>query len=136
MTKDFHDYGFDSEAHVHKIYSGKDKVTKKRVIVTTWQSVYKLDKEWFEQFGCVFGDECHLFKAKSLSTLMDKCTEADYRIGTTGTLDGTAVNKLVLEGLFGPVKRVTYTRDLQDKGTLAKLPVSYTHLTLPTICSV
>ena len=123
MTKDFHDYGFDSEALVHKIYSGKDKVTKKRVIVTTWQSVYKLDKEWFEQFGCVFGDECHLFKAKSLSTLMDKCTEADYRIGTTGTLDGTAVNKLVLEGLFGPVKRVTYTRDLQDKGTLAKLHI-------------
>ena len=123
LHKDFSDYGFDAEEEAHKIYSGKDKVTDKRVIITTWQSVYKLDKEWFEQFGCVFGDECHLFKAKSLSTLMDKCTEADYRIGTTGTLDGTAVNKLVLEGLFGPVKRVTYTRDLQDKGTLAKLHI-------------
>ena len=131
MTKDFHDYGFDTDTHVHKIYSGKDKVTKKRVIVTTWQSVYKLSKEWFEQFGCVFGDECHLFKAKSLSTMMNKCTEAEYRFGTTGTLDGTQVNKLVLEGLFGPTNRVTFTRDLQDKGTLAKLKIDMLMLDYP-----
>ena len=123
MYKDFGDYGYDSEKEVHRIYSGKDKITNKRVIITTWQSVYKLGKPWFEQFGCVFGDECHLFKAKSLTTLMDKCTNASYRFGTTGTLDGTQVNKLVLEGLFGPTKQVTFTRDLQDSGTLAKLKI-------------
>ena len=54
---------------------------------------------------------------------MDKCTNASYRFGTTGTLDGTQVNKLVLEGLFGPTKQVTFTRDLQDSGTLAKLKI-------------
>jgi superfamily II DNA or RNA helicase len=130
MYKDFEDYGFDVD-EVHKIYSGKDKKTDKRIIVTTWQSVYRLGKEWFEQFGCVFGDECHLFKAKSLTTLMNKCFEADYRFGTTGTLDGTQVNKLVLEGLFGPTKRVTFTRDLQDKGTLAKLKIDVLVLDYP-----
>src|SRR6056300_1884733 len=71
----------------------------------------------------VIGDECHGFKSKSLTTLMNKCTEAEYRFGTTGTLDGSQVHKLVLEGLFGPTKRVTFTRDLQDKGTLAKLKI-------------
>jgi superfamily II DNA or RNA helicase len=132
MYKDFEDYGFDAENEVHRIYSGKDKVTQKRVIITTWQSVYRLGKDWFDAFGCVFGDECHLFKAKSLSTLMNKCTEAEYRFGTTGTLDGTQVNKLVLEGLFGPTKRVTYTRDLQDKGTLAKLSIQCLVLDYPS----
>ena len=131
MYKDFADYGFDVENEVHRIYSGKDKTTKKRVIITTWQSVYRLGKDWFDAFGCVFGDECHLFKAKSLSTLMNKCTEAEYRFGTTGTLDGTQVNKLVLEGLFGPTKRVTFTRDLQDKGTLAKLNIQVLLLDYP-----
>ena len=131
MYKDFEDYGFDVETEVHRIYSGKDKATKKRVIITTWQSVYRLGKDWFDAFGCVFGDECHLFKAKSLSTLMNKCTEAEYRFGTTGTLDGTQVNKLVLEGLFGPTKRVTFTRDLQDKGTLAKLNIQVLLLDYP-----
>ena len=131
MYKDFSDYGMDVEEEVHKIYSGKDKKTSKRVIVTTWQSVYRLGADWFEAFGCVFGDECHLFKAKSLSTMMNKCYEAEYRFGTTGTLDGTQVNKLVLEGLFGPTKRVTFTRDLQDKGTLAKLKIDMLMLDYP-----
>jgi superfamily II DNA or RNA helicase len=123
MYKDFKDYGFDAENECHIIYSGKDKKTDKRIVITTWQSVYRLGKDWFDVFGCVFGDECHLFKAKSLTTLMNKCTEAEYRFGTTGTLDGSQVHKLVLEGLFGPTKRVTFTRDLQDKGTLAKLKI-------------
>ena len=123
MYKDFSDYGFDAEEHAHMVYSGKDKNTKKQVIISTWQSIYKLGQDWFEQFGCVFGDEVHLFKAKSLATLMNKCTEADYRIGTTGTLDGSQTNKLVLEGLFGPSKRVTFTRDLQEDGTLANLNI-------------
>ena len=123
LFKDFDDYGYDADQFVHIIYSGKDKTTKKPIVITTWQSVYRLSADWFSQFGAVFGDECHLFKAKSLSTLMNKCTEADIRVGTTGTLEGTQVNKLVLEGLFGPTKRVTYTRDLQDKGTLARLHI-------------
>jgi superfamily II DNA or RNA helicase len=62
---------------------------------------------------------------------MNKCTEADYRFGTTGTLDGTQVNKLVLEGLFGPTKRVTFTRDLQDNGTLAELKIDVVVLDYP-----
>ena len=131
MYKDFEDYGYDSTENVHVIYSGKQKETEKSVVVTTWQSVYKLEKEWFDQFGCIFGDECHLFKAKSLSALMNKCTEADYRFGTSGTLDGTQVNKLVLEGLFGPTKQVTFTRDLQDKKILAKLSIDMILLDYP-----
>ena len=131
MFKDFKDYNWDSEQNCHIIYSGKDKVTDKRVIVSTWQSIYRLGPEWFEQFGCVFGDECHLFKAKSLTTLMNKCINADYRYGTTGTLDGTQTHKLVLEGLFGPTKRVTFTRDLQEAGTLAKLNIEILLLDYP-----
>ena len=124
MYKDFADYGFDVETECHKIYSGKDKTTDKQIIISTWQSIYKFPKDWYENIGCVFGDEVHLFKAKSLSGIMNKCVNAEYRFGTTGTLDGTETNKLVLEGLFGPTKRVTMTRDLQEKGTLAKLNIS------------
>ena len=124
MYKDFSDYGYDTEEFCHKIYSGKEKVTDKRVIISTWQSIYKFGKEWFEQFNTVFGDEVHLFKAKSLSGMMDKCTEAQYRYGLTGTLDGTETNKLVLEGLFGPTLTVTRTVELQKNKQLAELEIS------------
>ena len=123
MYKDFRDYGYDVENQCHMIYSGKDKTTDKRIIISTWQSIYKFGREWFEDFHCVFGDEVHLFKAKSLGTLMDKCVNARYRIGTTGTLDGTETNKLVLEGLFGPVFKVTTTVKLQEDNQLADLDI-------------
>jgi len=123
MVSDFEDYGMITENSVHKIYSGKDKNTDKRVIVSTWQSIYKFPPAWFKKFGMVIGDECHGFKSKSLSSIMNKATEAKYRYGLTGTLDGTQTHKLVLEGLFGPVYQVTKTVDLQEDGTLAPLDI-------------
>jgi len=123
MYSDFESYGMLVKNACHRIYSGKDKSTDKRVIISTWQSIYKYPKKWFEQFGMVIGDECHGFKSKSLSSIMNKATEAKYRFGTTGTLDGTQTHKLVLEGLFGPVYKVTTTKKLQDEETLAPLDI-------------
>jgi superfamily II DNA or RNA helicase len=123
MYSDFKDYGYDVN-DIHRIYSGKDKNTDKPIVVSTWQSIYKFPKQWFEQFGAVFGDECHGFKSKSLSSIMNKATKAKYRFGTTGTLDGTQTHKLVLEGLFGPVYKVTTTKELQDNDTLAPLDIT------------
>ena len=131
MYSDFTDYGMDVDLHVHKIYSGKDKNTDKRVIVSTWQSIYKLPARWFKQFGMVVGDECHGFKSKSLSSIMNKSTEAKYRYGLTGTLDGTQTHKLMLEGLFGPVYKVTTTKALQDNETLAPLDIKVLLLNYP-----
>jgi superfamily II DNA or RNA helicase len=123
MYNDFKDYGYDVDNLAHKIYSGKDKATEKRIIISTWQSIYKLPKIWFKQFGAVFGDECHGFKSKSLMSIMNKADEAEYRYGTTGTLDGAQTHELVLQGLFGKIYKVTTTRQLQDNDTLAKLAI-------------
>lgn len=123
MYKDFADYGYDSEQYCHRQYSGKEKHTNKFLTITTWQSIYKNDKEYFEQFDFVLGDEAHQFKAKSLTTILSGCSNAKYRIGTTGTLDGTQTHKLVLEGLFGPVYKATSTAELMDKGQLASFKI-------------
>lgn len=123
LYSDFEEYGMNMDT-IHKIYSGQDKDTKKRIIISTWQSIFKLHRKWFSQFSMVIGDECHGFKSKSLSSIMNKATEARYRFGLTGTLDGTQTHKLVLEGLFGPVYNVTKTRKLQDEGTLAPLEIT------------
>lgn len=125
MYNDFRDYsnkdGFIKKCHV--VYSGQEKQTNKKVIISTWQSIYKQKEDFFKNIYCVFGDECHLFKAKSLTTLMSKMKECPYRIGTTGTLDGTHVHKLVVEGLFGPVYNVTSTKSLIDKNLLSNLKI-------------
>ena len=123
MFKDFEDYGWDSESNCHKIYSGRDKVSSKNVTITTWQSIYKLPRSWFEPYDVVIGDEAHLFKSKSLVSIMTKMDNAKYRFGFTGTLDGSQTHKWVLEGLFGPSYKVTQTKDLIEKGHLSKLQI-------------
>lgn len=123
LYTDFQDYssenGFDVEDNVHRIYQGKEKVTDKKLTISTWQSLYKLPPEYFQQFDYVIGDEAHLFKAQSLTSILTSCVNAKYRIGLTGTLDGTKTHKLVLEGLFGPTKRVITTKELIDKKQLS-----------------
>ena len=137
MYKDFEDYGYDSEQYCHRQYSGKEKHTNKFLTITTWQSIYKNPGEYFEQFDFVLGDEAHQFKAKSLTTILSGCVNAKYRIGTTGTLDGTQTHKLVLEGLFGPVYKATTTADLIDKGQLASFKIKCLILKHPeSVCKL
>ena len=123
LYKDFKDYGYDVENNVSRKYHGYDIDTDKRITISTWQSLYKQPKKFFEDYGAVIGDEAHLFKAVSLTKIMTKLTDCKYRIGLTGTLDGAHTHKLVLEGLFGAVNKVTSTKKLIDKKQLSNLVV-------------
>jgi len=123
MYKDFQDYGWDAESYCHRIYSGKEKTNEYPVTITTWQSVYKLERSFFEDYNVIIGDEAHLFKSKSLVSIMTKLHHAKYRFGFTGTLDGTQTHKWVLEGLFGPAYKVTRTDELMKQGHLSQLDI-------------
>lgn len=128
MASDFVQYGYKEP--IHKIMSGQEKEVNKCTI-STWQSIYKQPKSWFNQFDVVIGDEAHLFKAKSLTSLLTKMTDVPYKFGFTGTLDGTQTHRLVLEGLFGSVYKVTTTAELMKKDQLARLKVKCIVLDYP-----
>ena len=123
MAGDFEDYGCKQE--IYKIQGGVEKHSKAPVVISTWQSLIKMPKEWFDQFDVVIGDEAHLFQAKSLTTIMEKLTDCEFRHGFTGTLKSSEskTHRMVLEGCFGPVKRAVTTKELIDKGTVADFNV-------------
>jgi superfamily II DNA or RNA helicase len=131
LASDFADYGFDSDAYVHRVFAGQDKGSTKPITITTWQSIYKLPSEFFSDFDVVIGDEAHLFKAKSLTSILAKIPNARYRFGFTGTLDGTQTHRLVLEGLFGPVRKVISTAELIEKKHLAEFNIKAIVLSYP-----
>ena len=124
MYTDFIDYGWSSDDYCHRVYGGRERDTDKAVIISTWQSIYNQNKKYFSQFGVVFVDEAHLAKAKSLVGIMTKLTDCKYRIGLTGTLDGTEVHRLVLEGLFNVHEEVTTTAELIERKELSNLHIS------------
>jgi superfamily II DNA or RNA helicase len=128
METDFFDYSkadpsWLSRKYIHKISAGLEKDTNKQVIVSTWQSIYKLPREWFDQFDAIFFDECHQAKAESINLIGQKLTKAWFRIGTTGTLDQTQAHRLSIEGILGPAVQFIQTKSLMNKGLLATLAV-------------
>ena len=120
LNGDFNDYSEERQFYyTHLVTAGQAKsVDEAKIIISTWQSIYKQPKSYFDQFDIIIGDEAHLFKATSLTKIMEKMVDCKYRFGFTGTLDGTVTNKLVLEGMFGPVMRVITTKELIDNKTL------------------
>jgi superfamily II DNA or RNA helicase len=124
MASDFVDYGEDP-SNIHKIVSGSERESSRMIYVSTWQSIFRLPKEWFDRFEVVIGDEAHGYTATSLISIMEKCTGVSWRIGTTGTVcnEDSKVNILTLEGLFGKVKKVVSTKELMDQNFLSKFKI-------------
>jgi superfamily II DNA or RNA helicase len=134
MYKDFADYASETDWKVEdnctRIYAGKEKQDRP-ITISTWQSLHRLPKSYFQDFDVVFGDEAHLFAAKSLTSIMTKCVNAKYKVGTTGTLDDAKTHRMVLEGLFGAENKVTTTRQLMDANQLAELKITCIQLMYP-----
>ena len=121
MYSDLREYGYEDD--IDLIYGDADKPKGTQLTISTWQSIFRKPKSWFEKFHCVIGDEVHTFKANSLVSIMEKCEHAKYRIGLSGTLDDSKVNQLTLEGLFGEVITVTTTAELIEQKVLADLKI-------------
>ena len=121
--KDFIEYGWDCEDLIHKVYAGRAKETDKPVMISTYQSIYDLEKSYFEDFDVVIVDECHQSTSKSIQGILHKMCDAKYRFGLTGTTQPEKVHIWTLEGLFGPAYKVIRTDELMEKGSIAKLQI-------------
>jgi len=67
LYKDFESYGWEAEKYCHKIYSGKSKTTNLPVIISTYQSLAKMPKKYFDYIGAVIVDECFSGESKVLT---------------------------------------------------------------------
>lgn len=129
LYSDFQDYsslnGFNVSDHCQKLYSGFSKEFSQDVLITTFQSIMRWTQADFNKLdiGCVIVDECHMAKAKSITGILEKLVNTPYRIGLTGTLDGSKTNELVIQGLTGPVHKVTTTKKLMDDGHVTELKI-------------
>jgi superfamily II DNA or RNA helicase len=129
MVGDFKDYSsaneFDVEGSVQKLYQGfsASLLPSTRLLVSTWQSLYRLPAKFFHSFSYVIGDEAHTFKATCVGETMKNCVNASYRLATTGTTDEEHVNNLMVEGLFGPITKTISTKEMMDSGYAAQLAI-------------
>ena len=127
IASDFIEYG----ANPHKIHKTHHSAVNERLRgniepvfhISTFQSLAKKSEEYLSQFGCVIGDEVHLYETASIKKILGKMPQCKYRFGTTGTLRNSKTHKLVLQGMFGVIHKGISTKELMDKKILADLKV-------------
>lgn len=126
LYSDFKDYSTLNDWAVADFVSNSLQKSKiiKRIHITTWQSIYNLNDEWFKDFRCLIVDEAHLAKAKSLVKIGEKCN-AEFRFGLSGSFEeNDETSFMTLKGIFGFLLRTTTTKELIEKKYLANLKIN------------
>ena len=124
--EDFHDYNYRNriDLRIQQIFAGQKLKDNKNIIIGTYQSLVKKPNEYFADFDAVIVDETHKAKSASIKTILQKCVNAQYRYGLSGTLpkNGT-LDQLTLMSQTGPVITEIKAAFLQREGYIAKCAV-------------
>ena len=123
------DNTFDASGLVQTVYENKE--VEKPVMVSTWQSLHRLDKSYFSCFDYLFVDECHTADAKKLTKISNYCVNAMNRIGATGTLKDDVTSEMLVQSLFGYIINIIGSKELIDKGHATKLYINMVSLHYP-----
>lgn len=124
MFSDFKDYGWsECKKYINILYSGKNIDKSKSILISTWQSVYKRHKSFFDDFNAIIIDECHLSSSVSINKIMKKCTNAQYRLGFTGTLPTRKADCFNIYGYLGPKIFSVKSKYLIEKGVLSNISI-------------
>lgn len=123
IFSDFIDYGWDAKEHCCMLHSGKDLDTSKPVLISTYQSLSKFNKEFFEDFEYAFIDEAHGARGNSMMNIMKAATNAFTRIGLTGTMPKEKCEYLNVVSVLGTPLYTLKSKELMDIGVLANLSI-------------
>lgn len=142
MFEDFKEYSsgndWNVEDNVTKIYSGQEKRLDRRLIISTWQSIYAIAKrnkslldDLVEQTQVLCCDEAHQYKAAEIMDLCAQFKNSPWKLGVTGTIDDAKINVLQLTGLFSEPYTVTTTKALMELGIVSDLEIEILLLQYP-----
>ena len=127
FLNDFKDYSsngdFDVDKTVHLISAGIDKNVDKPIVISTFQSLTGIPKDWLNDFGAIISDEGHKIQAKSFQDIYGAAIEVPFRLTCTGTLSDTKCDILVMQGLTGAIHIIAEAKDLIEAGQLAPMKI-------------
>lgn len=127
MFNDFSkDYGWESaKEYISILYNkSKDYDINKKILISTWQSIYKHDESFFKDFGAVIVDETHSVRSISIQNILKNSINAKYRIGLTGTLPDEKIDLYNIFGYLG-YKLITVKNDeLIKDGFLSNIKIN------------
>lgn len=92
---------------------GNKAAFNKPLLISTWQSLANVDKR---DFDFLIADECHRYSSDVTSDIIKHLSGTNMRWGFTGTIPDEPCDRMLLEGLFGPVFNLVSARQLINQG--------------------
>ena len=100
------------------------------MLIGTFQSLIKLDKDVFKTIDCLVVDECHYAKAKTIKDICAKLVNCHYRIGLSGTTMAMTkdADSYTIQSHLGPLCQEVKIRDLIDGDYLSDVKIKQIYL--------
>jgi len=115
---DLIEYGYFTKDSLGKVYE-KYKEFDRPVVISTWQTLSK-NHNRLQEFECVICDEVHGAKAHEIKKILNLCTNADYRLGFTGTMPLQLLDIWNVKSYLGPIIREYGAGQLGKEGYISK----------------
>lgn len=134
MYSDFINYsklnGWPAEDLCTKMHSKAKPDLSKPILITTWQSLMDKDENFFKLYGCVILDEAHKIgksntkESKEVEKEINKCVNAEWLLGFTGTMLDEPLYKKKIQSFFGGHKEVTSYQEAIQAGNICDLNIN------------
>jgi len=98
------------------------KINEIEYVGDTYNLEVKNNNNYFADGLCV--SNCHGAKSYSITTLGNKCTNAEFRLGLTGTLPKDNSDMLNIKSVIGNTIFKLKSKDLIDSGVLSKISIA------------
>lgn len=121
FVENLEEYGIPSDL-IGK-FCGYTKEPEAQIVVSTWQSMYK-QKSLLRDFSVLVADEAHGIKSTVIRGLTEQMTNADIRLGFTGTMPDNKADHMLIQGVIGPVIDEVGYEELQKKNQIAGIKIS------------
>ena len=103
-----------------------NNIVKEEIIEECW--AYECDENQFNLFDAIIVDEAHKVRGDVLNDITQNATKANFKIGLTGTIPRTRVDKLQLLGTLGNVKNVINAGGLIERGLATDVDINCIYL--------
>lgn len=114
FRSDIESYGFKFLLDNIELLGGGNKADfTKPLLISTWQSLMNTN---VRNFDFIIADECHRYSSDVTSGIISELTSTEMRWGFTGTIPDEPIDRMLLEGIFGPVHNLVTARQLIDRG--------------------
>jgi superfamily II DNA or RNA helicase len=105
-SEDFEEYGLEKleECEIQQIHGSNKKKISGGLMIGTYQSLVKMEPEFFDEVEAIFVDECHQSSAQSIKKVISLCKDSKWRFGLSGTLTNkNSAEYLTIQQFLGPL---------------------------------